>query len=218
MTEKLYIQNPYMKEFKSIVKEIRGENIILEKTCFYPKSGGQIGDIGYLNQTRVINTIYDDSKEDILHIVEGDPHFIEGDLVVGKIDWDRRYKIMRLHSASHIMEHFLFKMFGNLKLVGSHVNERYDSSTYEYFGTLDIEKLKKVEDLTNEFILRGYEIQRWEDPNKKGWLYWKAGEIEISCSGTHPINTKEIGKVVLKRKSGGTGKEDILTKLAEINP
>ena len=214
MTEKLFMKDPYMKEFEAIVEKImNGKYVILNRTCFYPESGGQAGDTGYLNQTRVIDTRYDENKKSIIHVIEGEPDFKEGDKIVGKIDWDRRYKIMKLHAASHIMEHFLFKVFGKLKLVGTHVNEKHDSSVYEYPDSFDPEKLKEVERLVNEFISKGYEIKRWEDPNKPGWWYWKAGEIEIPCGGTHPKNTKEIGEIIIKRKSGGQGKEKVLTSL-----
>ena len=215
MTEKLYVGDPYIKEFEAYVLRINGDRVVLDKTAFYPESGGQVGDMGYLNQTRVIDTQYDEKKKNILHIMVEQPDFGQGDEVIGKIDWDRRYRIMRLHAASHIMEHFLYKIFGELKLVGTHVNEKHDSSTYEYPETFDHEKLKQVKNLANGFISKGYEIERWEDPNKSGWWYWKAGEIEMPCGGTHPINVKEIGQIVIKRKSGGKGREKVLTSLVE---
>lgn len=214
MTEKLYIQDPYIKEFTAIVKKINGNNIILDKTAFYPESGGQVGDTGYINETRVIDTQYDLDRKNIVHIIEGSPSFKEGEIVKCRLDWDRRYRIMKLHAASHIMEYFLFKLCGKLKLVGTHVNEKHDSSTYES-DRLDEEKLQRLNDLVNDFISKGYEIERWEDPNKPGWMYWKADGIEIPCGGTHPKNTREIGKVLIKQKSGGRGKIKILTSLVE---
>lgn len=214
MTQKLYIRDPYMKEFEALVQKIEGEKVILDRTAFYPESGGQVGDTGHLNGIRVLDCQYGPNKRDIAHIIEGEPSFKAGERVVGKLDWDRRYRIMRLHAASHIMEHFLYETFGELRLVGTHVNEKHDSSTYES-EELDPEKLQKVNDLVNDFISEGYEIERREDPNKAEWLYWKAGEIEIPCGGTHPRNTREIGKVSIKRKSGGRGKEKVLTSLVE---
>lgn len=213
MTEKLYVEDAYIKEFKARVQKTEESSVILDKTAFYPESGGQVGDTGYLNNTRIKDTQYSLDKKNIVHIVEDGPSFKEGELVTGKLDWDRRYKVMRLHAASHIMEHFLYKVYGKLKLVGTHVNEKHDSSTYESKEQLDPEKLQRVNNLVNDFISNGYEIERWEDPNKHGWMYWKADGIEIPCGGTHPKNTKEIGEVRIKRKSGGKGKEKILTSL-----
>lgn len=211
MNLRLYMENPYAKEFEAKVMKINGNQVILDKTTFFAESGGQIGDTGYLNNTKVIGTKYDENKENILHIIEGEPGFREKDKIIGIIDWDRRYKIMKNHAASHIMEYFLFKIFGKLKLIGTSVNEKHDSSTYIYPEAFDQDKLKEVESLSNEFILKNHEIERWEDPTKSGWWYWKSGEIMMSCGGTHPVNTKEIGKISVKRKSGGTGKEKILT-------
>ncbi|MFH1009976.1 MAG: alanyl-tRNA editing protein [bacterium] len=215
MPEKLATKEPYVKEFEALVQKIDADKIILDKTYFYPESGGQVGDTGYLNQAKVVGTKYDANKENILHFVEGQPDFKEGDRVVGKIDWERRYKIMKLHAASHVMEHYLFEVFGKLKLVGTQVNEKHDSSTYEYPNALEPEKLKQVEKLVNEFISKGYVIERWEDPNKPGWWHWKAGEIELPCGGTHPKSLNEIGPVTIKRKSSGSEKEKVLTSLVE---
>lgn len=211
MTIKLYMKNPYMKEFEGVVTRIDGNKVILDKTAFFAESGGQVGDIGYLNKTKVVDTIYDKNKENVLHVIEGEPEFREGDKIKGIIDWDRRYKIMKNHAASHIMEYFLFKIFGKLRLIGTSVSERHDSSTYEYSEVFSRDKLEQVENLSNELISKGYKIERWEDPDKHGWWYWKSGEITMSCGGTHPDSVKELGKIMIKRKSGGKGKEKVLT-------
>lgn len=214
MTEKLFNIDPYIKEFEATVVTINSDQIILDRTAFYAESGGQVGDTGFLNQTKVINTKFDEKekKENIIHIIEGEPDFKPGDKIIGKIDWDRRYRIMKNHAASHIMEYFLYQTFGTLKLVGTTVNEKHDSSTYERpepFG----EEFKDIEKLSNEFISKGCEIERWEDSDRPGWWYWKAGAIKMPCGGTHPKNVKEIGQISIKRKSGGKGREKVLTSI-----
>lgn len=211
MTVKLYMTDPYLKEFDAHVLKISDDQVVLDKTAFYAESGGQVGDTGFLKKTRVVDTRYDENKKNILHIVEGEPDFVEGDSVTGRIDWERRYRIMKNHAASHIVEFFLFQTFGKLKLVGTLVDEKHDSSTYEYPEVFGHKEFKDIEKLSNEFISKGHEIERWEDPNRPGWWYWKAGEIKMSCGGTHPKNIKEICKISIKRKSGGKGKEKVLT-------
>lgn len=213
MTEKLFNINPYIKEFEATVVGIDNNQTILDKTAFYAESGGQVGDTGFLNKTKVINTKYDEKKENIIHIIEGEPDFKPGDKIIGKIDWDRRYRIMKNHAASHIMEYFLYQTFGKLKLVGTTVSEKHDSSTYECPESFDHEKFKQIEKLSNEFISKGCEIERWEDPNRPGWWYWEAGVIKMPCGGTHPKNVKEIGQISIKRKSGGKGREKVLTSI-----
>lgn len=211
MTEKLFRKDPYMREFAATVVKIEDKKVVLDRTCFYPRGGGQVGDTGYIGNTRVIDTEYENGE--IVHMLESSPSFRENETVNCKIDWDRRYRIMRVHSASHIMEYLLFKVFGKLKLLGSHVTEKRDSSTYEHSGRLDPQKLSEVERLANEFISRNLEINTWPNKEDPDYWYWKCGEIEMPCGGTHPKNTSEIGKITIKRESGGSGKEKVITSL-----
>ena len=158
---------------------------------FYPESDGQVGDTGTLNGKRVVNTQFDPEKN-IVHILETTPTFKVGDEVEGRIDWGKRYKIMRVHAASHIMGHSLFQVFGLLKLAGSHLNEKHDSSTYESEERFNLGKLAEVERKANEFIGRGLPIETWPDEKKQYFRHWKCGEIQMPCGGTHPKNTSEI--------------------------
>lgn len=162
MTKKLYWDNPYQKEFEAKVAKIEGKQVWLDQTCFYPESGGQAGDTGTINGQKVVDTRFD-SERNIIHVMEQEPVFRAGDVIRGEIDWERRYKIMRIHAASHIMEYFLFQVFGELKLVGSHLNEKHDSSTYESEERLDSEKIAEVERKANEFISKNLPIETWSD-------------------------------------------------------
>jgi alanyl-tRNA synthetase len=212
-TRKLFVSDPYLKEFEATILKISSNHVVLDRTCFYPESGGQVGDTGYIDQARVIDTKYASGGKTIVHIMEGECIFQEGSKVQGGIDWNRRYKIMRLHAASHVMEYFLFQVFGNLKLVGTHVNEEHDVSTYESPDRLSPEKLQEVNKLANEYILKGYEIERQRDEKNPDYLYWKAGEVEMPCGGTHPKNLIEIGTIRIKRETGGRNKEKVITEL-----
>lgn len=213
MTKRLYSEDPYKQSFEAVVKKIEGNKVWLDQTCFYPESGGQAGDTGTINDQRVIDAQFDSGKN-IVHILEKEPVFRVNDLVQGKIDWERRYKIMRVHAASHIMEHFLFQVFGPLKLVGSHLNEKHDSSTYESGERLDPEKLAQVERKVNEFIAKNLSIETWPDEKKPYFRYWRCSEIQMPCGGTHPKNTSEIGPIKLKRETGGRGREKVITSLS----
>ena len=212
MTRRLYWENPYQKNFEAKVLKVEGKHVWLDQTCFYPESGGQAGDAGLINGQKVVDTRFDASK-DVFHIMETEPNFHVGDSVTGEINWERRYKIMRIHAASHIMEHFLFQVFGPLKLVGSHLNENNDSSTYESEERLDLEKLTEAERRANEFIGKELPIETWPDEKKPYFRYWKCDDIQMPCGGTHPKNTKEIGLIQLKRETGGRGREKVRTFL-----
>lgn len=211
MTIRLYDEDAYIKEFDAKVIELYGKHVELEETAFYAESGGQSGDTGFLNNERVVNTIYDDNKH--VHVMEKEPSFDIGETIHGEISWYRRYKIMRLHSASHIMEYFLWKNFGYMERLGSNVDDRKDRADYVHDGRLDPDLLYKTEKEINQFFAENHEITITED--KEGIRTWKCGPVEMHCAGTHVKNTKEIGQIKLKRKNPGRGKERIETYLKE---
>lgn len=210
-TNKLFNKDHYLQKFTAKVLKIAEKEVVLNRTAFYPESGGQSGDKGYLNKVKVIDT---QIKNDIIyHVMEKEPDFKEGDIIPGEIDWERRYKIMKLHTASHIMEYFLWKNFGKLERTGSYVDESKDRADYLFEGRLEKIKLKQVESETNEFLQEGHPIIIEEDEEKI--RYWKCGPVEMLCAGTHVKNTIEIGKITLKRKNPGRGVERVETILTE---
>lgn len=212
MTLKLYWNDPYQSIFSAIVTRVEENKVWLDQTCFYPESGGQAGDTGVINNEKVIDTQFDEDKN-IFHIMENVTALKMGDTVNGKIDWERRYKIMKIHAASHIMEHFLHQKFDQLKLVGSNINEERDSSTYESVDPLDKNKLSEVERDVNAFTLQALHIETYWDREDPNFRWWKCEDILMPCGGTHPRNTSEIGMIKLKRENGGKGREKVKTYL-----
>ena len=207
---KLYNDHPYLKEFDSKVVRVEENRVVLEKTIFYPNGGGQVGDTGFIDSIRVMDTRTTNSS--ITHILEKAPGFKVGDTVHGVLDWERRYRIMKLHTASHIMEHFLWKHFGYMERTGSNVDDRKDRADYVHDERLDPETLKKVEDDTNRFLAEGQNVVITED--EQGLRTWKCGPVEMHCSGTHVKNTREIGEIKLRRRNPGRGEERVETSLA----
>jgi alanyl-tRNA synthetase len=208
---KLYDDDPYLREFRARVLRVDDYEVELDRTAFYPEGGGQAGDSGVIGGVRVVNTKKEGGT--ILHVLETPTSFSVGVEVDCEIDWERRHKIMRLHSAAHIMEHFLWKQLGHLERLGSYVDEKKDRADYEYEGRLPPEELKKVEDATNSFMAEGHEIQIDSDPKQPGIRIWRCAEIKMPCGGTHVRNTEEIGRIGLKRKNPGKGKERVETSL-----
>jgi Ser-tRNA(Ala) deacylase AlaX len=212
MTLKLYDEDHYLREFDAKVVSIVDGLVELDKTAFFPESGGQTGDSGILNGEKVVYTKYLDDEK-VVHVMKGQPGFMVGDAVHGVFDWDRRYRIMKLHSASHIMEYFLWGHFGFMKRIGSSVDDRKDRADYQHDGRLDRDKLKQVEDDTNDFLEEGHPINITVD--SEGIRTWRCGPVEMQCGGTHVRNTSEIGEIRLKRKNPGRGKERVETSLKE---
>ncbi len=207
-SEKLFLSNSYLKTFDAAVTRVDGVKVSLERTCFFPASGRQVGDTGEIAGIKVIDTQY--GEQDIVHLLEKEPDFNVGDKITGSIDWQRRYAIMKLHIASHVMEHFLFETLGPLTRNRAFVNEKYARMTYEYENKLPPEKLTEVEEKTNAFISRNLEIKQKSHKKYSEYTYLICDEITDPCSGIHPKNTQEIGSVKLKRKSGGRGKEMVM--------
>ena len=100
-TKRLYFEDPYLTEFEAGVVErlTCGDRLalILEQTCFYPESGGQLADRGTINGVQVVHVIEEDGR--ILHLIKGE---VSSDKVVGKIDWERRFDHMQQHAGQHI--------------------------------------------------------------------------------------------------------------------
>jgi len=232
MTEKIFWQDQYLKEFEGKVIEIRGKEVILDKTVFYARSGGQPGDNGEINGIKVIDTYYDD-KGNIVHLLEKEPNFNVGDIVKGKIDWERRYKLMRLHTALHILSAVLNNLFGNIKITGSQIYE--DKARIDFdLDKLDDESVKKIEEKANEIVNKDLPVyakfinkeELEKMPQLKRLMDEKRyekydvlrvvgiGDIDIQLDGgTHVKFTKEIGriKIIGKENKGKNNKRLIIT-------
>jgi len=211
-TEKLYNDDPYLAKFKAKVVGISGNVVKLDRTAFYPEGGGQVGDRGRIGGVNVEDIqIIGDA---IQHIMEAEPGFNIGDELDCEIDWERRHRIMRLHSAAHIMEHFLWQRLGEIERLGSRVDEKKDRADYAYEGRLPAEELKLVEEDANRFLAEGHDIEILSDPARPGVRIWRCGPMEMLCGGTHVRSTEEIGAIKLKRKNPGRGVERVETSLA----
>ncbi len=212
MTIRLYNEDHYLREFDAKVVSIDGLYVELDQTAFFPESGGQSGDTGVLNDAKVEYTKYLEDDR-LVHIMYEEPGFKVGDIVHGSLDWDRRYRIMKLHTASHMMEYFLWKHFGYMERTGSNVDDRKDRADYRHDERLDPETLKKVEEDTNKLLAEGHPVTITVD--EKGIRTWRCGPVEMHCAGTHVKNTSEIGEIKLKRKNPGRGEERVETSLKE---
>ena len=108
MTERLYYQDCYLREFRAQVVEAAdgGRRVYLDRTAFYPTSGGQPFDSGTLGGARVIDVI--DEEERVAHILD---RAITVGEVTGEIDWQRRFDHMQQHSGQHLLSAVLEELF-----------------------------------------------------------------------------------------------------------
>jgi len=207
----LFVENPYLKEFESKIKKIENNNIILEETAFYARSGGQPGDIGKIilneKEINIIDTIYDLEKN-ITHICEDIKSLKIGDKINGKINWQNRYKHMRMHSALHLLCSLI-----PYDVTGGQIS--YQKSRLDFNAEDKIEK-EEIENKINQLVKEDHQISyQWitnEELAKQPELVRtmsvkppisnnkirlvKIGNIDLQpCGGTHVKSTKEIGEI-----------------------
>ncbi len=213
-TDQLFYINEKMQEFDAkVLKIIDNRLVILDKTAFYPTSGGQICDIGWLADSgKVINV--EKIGNVIAHEVEN-IRFREGQFIHGRIDFDRRLQLMRHHTAVHIVNGVCKNQ------LGSHIYQAGSEKTPEkarlditHYQNLTPEELKRVEALANEIVLAGLPVNkkilpRADAEKKYGMRIYQGGAVpgasirilEIpgwdveACGGTHVSNTIEIGPI-----------------------
>ncbi len=212
MTKKLFWEDPYMKECEAKVISVNGDEVKLDQTNFYAFSGGQQSDSGSINGINVLEARK--NSDDIIYKLEKEPDFKEGDTVKVEIDWDKRYRIMKLHSAAHIAWFFFGKKTGLMKIIGSNVTVDKSRVDYDYAESIS-PILAEIEEQSNKFIEEGHEVKAYDDPDKEGRRIWEASEFKTFCGGTHVKNSSEIGKIKLKRKNIGSGKERMEIMLSE---
>lgn len=173
-----------------------------------------MGDTGEIGGVRVLDTVKDEADE-VIHILERQGAFKEGDHVHGRIDWARRYRIMRLHSAAHLVFYLMKEVFGDgCRPVSSGLlDENKDRSDYSGIIVRDgvelREKLRIVEDRANNLIRAGGGIKTWTDEaGQRLWLL--EGFPVMACGGTHIRNLSEIGVITVKRgNKPGSGRERV---------
>lgn len=205
MTRKLYYEDAYLKEAKARVLEIRDNALLLDQTIFYPTGGGQPHDRGTINGVEVLD-VYKDEAGNVWHVVAEPEKFRSGDEVELRIDWDYRYKLMRIHTAMHLLEHVL-------NVVLPEKWEPYGSGMSAEKGRLDIVYPENVNqwkegiiETFNRLVDEGGEVKIWWEGETR---LTQIRDFEvIPCGGTHVRDIKEIGHLKkLKRSSLGKGKQ-----------
>lgn len=204
MTIKLFDKDPYLKECTAKVVSLDGNKVILDQTCLFAFAGGQASDSGTINGISVQEVLIE--GENIIYLLEQAPFFTDGETVTVAIDWIKRHKIMRNHSATHIVYEYIKDRLCLTDVIGSNVDETKGRIDYE-FPEQVLKYLPEIEEQTNNFIKQEKQIRRETLPD--GIMLWTCEHIKQKCCGTHVQNTSEIGTVRLKRKNIGKGKERV---------
>ena len=216
MTEKLFLENAYAKSGSSVVRESYQNEVILDKTIFYPIGGGQPSDTGTFRwgnkEAKIVNS-YSNQDNSIVHIVnEGDPIPILGESIDISIDWKKRYLHMRMHTGLHLLGSILKYGVtgGNISAQKSRLDfDMEDPVDKEYVNT-ELEKLVDADHpissswITQEELRNNPEIIRTMSvkppSNAKKIRLVKIGNIDLQpCGGTHVNSTAEVGKIRVKK-------------------
>lgn len=212
MTQKVFWDDPYQTQLTTRVSGVSGQQVRLEHTIFFAFSGGQESDTGTIGAYAVLEA----SKQglDIVYTLPDTHDLRVGDVVEVRIDWSRRYRLMRLHFAAEMILQYVYRYCPGIERIGAHIAEdksridfARDGSIAEFFPELQREAAALVDAASP--IVTAFE----DEPNQR--RFWKVdGFAQMACGGTHPRTTAEIGEIKLKRKNIGKGKERIEITLA----
>ncbi|MHA1239999.1 MAG: alanine--tRNA ligase-related protein [Promethearchaeota archaeon] len=191
MTEPLYMKDSYLKKWDAKVISVKDDKfIVLNKTAFYPKGGGQPWDEGYIvkNGEKFKVVYVGKFSGEISHEVEN-PGLKEGDDVSCEIDWERRYTYMRYHTACHLLSNLLYRRT-NAKITGNQIE--LDKARMDF----------SMEDYSPE-KLRSYVVARLAvglPKNLQEFRIVKIGDIDKQVDGgTHIKSLKEIGEIEMTK-------------------
>ncbi len=217
MTEKLYYNDAYIKEFEATVssteKHSEGYATVLDRTAFFPEEGGQYSDIGFIGESRVIR-VYEENGV-IYHIT--DRPYAPGESVRCTVDFDERYEKMQCHTAEHILSGLIHSLYG-LNNVGFHLGK--EDVTMDISAPLSEAQLLEIERLANEAVYSNVEVTQLfpsEDEAAKmeyraklditeGLRIIKIGDYDsCACCAPHVKRTGEIGSIKIIDYAGLRG-------------
>ena len=240
MTELLYQLNSYLQEFNSTVHSIDPENnsLVLRQTAFYPGGGGQPADRGWLTiGTRPFEVERArKSGPDIAHIINGEMREIEiGSSVDGKIDWVRRYQLMRTHTAMHILCGVIFRDYGAY-VTGGSMEPMAGRMDFE-FETMHKDLVQEIETAINKEVDNARPVRIDILPREEAFQIpdlirtkinllpagiQQVRVVEITGldlqadGGTHVNNTSEVGQIeIVDYKSKGKINKRIYVRLSD---
>lgn len=211
------MNDSYLKEFEATVESVKDDKyVILNRTSFYPAGGGQPNDTGIMiSDGDEYPVVYVGKFEGKISHEVSKPGLKAGDKVTGKIDWNRRYRLMRMHTAAHIIDAILYNESGAL-CTGNQLG--LDKSRIDFaLDVLDKDKIQQYINMANEWVkkaidLKIYSLPREEalkipgivklasvmPPEVKELRIVEIPGIDIQADGgTQVKNTSEIGKISL---------------------
>ena len=210
MTERLYYTDAHLAEFSATVVSIEGEgrHVVLDRTAFYPTSGGQLHDLGRLGEAAIVDVI--DEEDRIVHVCAEPVGWAVGDRVEGRIDWIRRFDHMQQHSGQHLLSALLADAYGwpTVSVHFGDVTNTVDVAA----GDIEPGLMAGIEQRVNRLAAEDRDITvSFEDAASASGLRKPSdrdGQLRIvtidgidrsACGGTHVDSTGQIGSMLLRR-------------------
>ena len=222
MTDRLYYLDPYLREFDATIARVDRRDdcwrVTLDRTAFYPTSGGQPFDTGRLGTLRVVDVV-DEDDGSITHVVEpGTPNLEPGATVHGDIDWDRRFDHMQQHTGQHVLSAAFDKLFG-VRTLSFHLGSAM--STIDLAREMSPAEIAAAEEAANRVVWEDRAVTiRFADAEEAARLPLRkeparGGTLRLidvegfdlsACGGTHVARTGGIGVIAVaswERFKGG---------------
>ena len=217
MTELLFLEDAYLRTFKATVVESHDGAVFLDRTSFYPGGGGQPGDIGSLSSggsTFAVSKV-ERIQGDIGHFIDGEPP-VSGTIVSGELDWDRRFQLMRTHTAMHILCGVIWRDY-QASVTGGDMQPLKGRMDFE-FETMRRELVDEIEHAVNLEVKAARDVfvqilpreEAFQIPDlirtkinllPKGIQEVRTVEIRgldlQADGGTHVANTSEVGQIYI---------------------
>ncbi len=223
MTERLYYDNSFLNEFDAEVVDVSATDsrpaVILDRTAFYPTSGGQVFDTGWIRprdatdgKLRVIEVTETEDGQ-ILHILENSPSLAKGARVRGLIDIDRRRDHMQQHSGQHVLSAAFLRLF-NMLTVSFHMGAESCSIDLDT-KNLSSAQVESAEALANNVVMenravsirfvtqeeaRGLGLRKIPPAERDQLRLIEVNDFDLTaCGGTHVSFTGQIGSILLRK-------------------
>lgn len=210
--KKIFWEDPYLSYTSAIVTSVDGQTITLDQTIIYAFSGGQQSDFGRIGGFELIEA----KKEglEILYTLPDNHNLQVGQEVIVEIDWEKRYKIMKLHFAAEIILELMYQNFHHPEKIGANITSDKARIDFYWDGNIS-ETFSLLETKAHHLIDANLPIKSDFSDEEKQRRYWEIAEFgKVACGGTHIKTTGEIGRIKLKRNNIGGGKERIEIYLA----
>jgi misacylated tRNA(Ala) deacylase len=215
MTEALYHADSYLREFSATVVSVVDNGVVLDRTAFYPGGGGQPNDVGVLKASSAECNVIKVGRKDgeVVHELDGPPP-TSGTAVIGVIDWEQRYALMRTHTALHILCGVIWKTYES-QVTGGNIQPLQARMDFD-LEHMSADFAEEVERLANEEIAAARDISAQVLPRadafaipdlirtKVNLLPEGITEVRVldiegldiqADGGTHVANTREVGRI-----------------------